>query len=523
MKLLLFAFFLRLASHVIVADLDEDDFCPPNWPKYKLTANEIDHPIKIPMGKNEDNGCLCREIPNKRTICFGRDSCRQFPRKLHIKTSLLRIKTTQIVEFHKGDFSEIYENLNTLEIEANYYLIKIEGGTFSDMTNLTNMSISYNANLKKLEKDTFEGLVNLKELFLIKNGFTRIPDVTLALTSDVLPSIFKLSLSENTFREINKDDFSSMIGSTLRELNLVLCQTEYIHPETFTSLKHLSVIKLGENRFNVSTVSDLIKNSIELEIPLKTLNLYAVGFRKTPPKTLLKAISNSNITHLCLARNQFEILKENTFPYMPKLEYLDLREVLALNVTWNAFSGMPNLHTLLLSGNKLPSVPDGVLLEQLTYLDLSTNSGNSYYPSYFSLGKNKFLKMKKLKYLILSFNRINTLFNSTFNGLLNLRVLGLKNGTIFHVEENTFAPLKNLLVLNLENNPFVKSSVLTSRLFFGLEKLEVLLLGGCLISSIPKESNPFLYLKSLNHLGLEENHLLILPGEIFHPLKNLET
>lgn len=519
MKLLLFISVL-LYPFAILTDPDEDDFSPPVWPRYKPFTNDIDRPIKIPLGKHEDSGCLCREVPSKWTVCFGRDSCRRFPRIIKIRTTLLRIKTTQIGVLHREDLSGV-THLDSLEIEANYYLNKIEGGTFRDMANLTNMSISYNANLMKLEVDTFEGLVNLKELFLIKNGFTKITDVSLAMSSRVLPNIYKLALSENTFREINQEDFSPMVGSSLSELNLVLCQTEYIDPESFAPLTHLSTIRLGENRFNTSTVSDLIKNSIELGIPLKVVNLYAVGFRKAPPKSLLKAISNSNITHLGMARNQFEIIKENTFPPMPDLEYLDLREVLALNITLNAFSGMPKLHTLLLNGNKLPSVPDGVLLEQLTYLDLSANSGNSFYPSYFSLGKNKFVKMRKLKYLNLSYNRINTLFNATFNGLSGLRVLGLRNATIYHIEEGAFSPLEDLLVLNLENNQFAKINSLSAELFVGLHNLEVLLLSGCLISKIPRDSNPFRYLDSLTHLGLEDNRLLMLPADVLRPLRNL--
>lgn len=521
MKVLFLAYFLCLYTFVTQEDLNED-FCPPTWPKLKNYLTEIDVPAKLLLRKDEDSGCLCRESPHQWIVCFGRESCHKFPRAMTISTPILKIRNTQIRNFNRDDLDNV-THLDSLDVEANYYLSKIEAGTFRNMTMLTNMSISYNPNLKSLEQDTFVGLINLKELFLMKNGFTNVIDITISLAPNILPNLFKLSLSENTFREINRDDFTSMEGSSLRELNLVLCQTDYIHFESLAPLTNLTGIRLGENRFNTTTISELITTSIALGIPLTLINLYAVGFRKAPPKPLLKAIANSSITHLCMARNQFEVIQDNIFPLMPKLEYLDLREVLTLNITSKAFSSLPKLHTLLLSGNKLAYVPDGVLLEQLTYLDLSSNSGNSYFPSYFSLGRKKFVKMKNLKYLNLSFNQINTLLRGTFVGLSKLRVLGLRNATVYHIANGAFAPLKNLIVLNLKNNPFAKNGPLRPEMFEGLENLEVLLLGGCSISNISYYNNPFENLTSLIHLGLEDNHILNLSPDITDVLPHLQT
>lgn len=471
------------------------------------------------LGKDQNSGCYCKEDPGKLVICFGRETCRKFPKDVTVRSELLRIKTTAIKMLQRGDLDNMTQ-LRTLEIEGNAKLHTIEPGVFANMDRLQNLSISYSEKLLKLAENVFDGLVNLQYLYLTQNGFTSIKDVAVALSPNYLPNIYKLALSENFFREVQEDDFEAMEGTPLMELNLVLCQIEYLHPNCLRPLRNLSALRLGENVFNTSTITDLIQRSVELEIPLRLLNLYSVGFRIEPPKKLIRAIARSNITNLSLARNQFELLRTESFVSMPNLEILDLREVLVLNVSRDAFVNVPNLRTLLLSGNKLSFIPRGVLLEQLTYLDLSDNSGNVFVSSYFSLGKRRFIGMSKLTVLNLSYNRINGIANDTFEGLTNLVVLGLKNATIFYLGNNSFVFLRNLRFLNLENNPLDKTITLTKEIFNGLENLEVLLLGGCSLSTL---NSPFDHLKSLQHLGLERNHLHSLAGEVFLPLVALRS
>lgn len=509
--------FLLLASTITARDSCDPsrNFCLSLW--HKEITNDRDQPAPVFLGKDQNSGCFCKEHPGRIVICFGREMCKVFPKDVKVKSDMLRVKTTAIEVLRRGDLDNM-THLRTLEIEGNERLTEIESGVFTHMNRLTNLSISYSERLEQLEQNVFEGLVNLEFLFLMKNGFTKIKNLAPALSPNYLPSIYKLSLSENLFREVEEEAFSLMDGTTLMELDLVLCQIEYLHPNSLRPFKNLTALRLGENVFNITTITDLIERSVELEIPLRLLNLYSVGFRIEPPKTLLKAIGKSNITNLSLARNQFELLRNESFVNMSSLEILDLREVVALNVSSGAFVNMPNLRTLLLSGNKFTYVPEGVLLKQLTYLDISDNSGNVFGSSYFSLGKNRFVNMTNLKVLNLSYNRINGIFNDTFNGLTNLVILGLKNATIFYLSNSSFVALQNLKFLNLENNPL--SNTLTKETFKGLENLKVLLLSGCSLSTL---NSPFIYLKSLEHLGLERNNLHSLSPELFLSLINLKS
>ncbi|KAK4873975.1 hypothetical protein RN001_013335 [Aquatica leii] len=495
----------------------ETNLYPPPWTKFKHQIYDDKNFEEIEINENYTKGCFCRKYPKNWTICFGNDSCQKFPRII-VNTTNFKIHTTMIQILHKNDFKDLSQ-LYSLNVEGNTLLSVIEPGIFSDMSDLTNVSISFNPNLKTLHEGVFEGLVNLKELFLVKNGFQSMVSVSASLSPKYLPNILKISLSENLFRKIGKDDFEPMRNSTLRELNLVLCQIDYMHSECLTPLTNLAAIRLGENFLNASIITELITDSTKHEVPLQFINLYGLGFRKCPPKVLLKAISQSTITQLCLARNQFEVITNDTFPPMPSLKYLDLREVLARDITSGALLSLPNLRTLLLSGNNLSSVPNGVLLEELTYLDLSSNSLNPSLPGYFSLQTNKFIKLKKLKYLNLSYNRILNIYRSTFNGLAKLRVLGLKNASIHTIADYAFSPLSNLLVLNLENNRFE----LSRHTFTGLNNLQVLLLGGCGISNILPDENPFYNISSLSHLCLENNNLKTLSPDLLVSLPNLAT
>ncbi|KAJ8966207.1 hypothetical protein NQ314_003687 [Rhamnusium bicolor] len=480
--------------------------------KPKINPIENGEPAPIFLGRDASSGCLCREYPDIYVVCFGRNLCQRMPMGINITTPILKITSTHIFELKPGDFDSTPQ-LEALKIDGNYNLSKIFPGTFNaDLIKLTNLSISFNPKLKTLDPYSFEGLINLRILFLIKNGFSNVYDVTPSLSPLILPKLFKLSLNENNFINIFSSDFRPMENSSLEELNLVLCRLEEMDPDCFAPLKKLEVLRLGENSFNTTTITEVIATSIKLGIPLKLLNLYAVGFRKSPPKKLMEAIAKSNISNLNLSKNQFEVIRSDSFPYMPNLHVLDLREVLALEINNDAFSNLPNLKTLMLSGNKLPTIPEGVLLGNLTYLDLQQNSNNLFYSSYFSIANGKFSNMKQLSYLNLNFNRLNHLLNTSFVGLTNLRILGLKNGTIYHIQNDTFAPMSNLVFLNLENNHFVKNSPfgIEGDIFKGLGHLQVLLLGGCGISYLSKYGNPFVHLKSLAHLGLERNQLTTL-------------
>ncbi|XP_057657729.1 toll-like receptor 2 [Diorhabda carinulata] len=497
----------------------DDDYYDP--PKYN---EDVFRPVPLFLGEDV-SGCVCREIPNILTLCFGVTMCNSLPIGLNITTPILSIVSTNISVIRRGDLANLYF-LQDLKIEGNYNLTEISGGVFgNNFTKLENLSISYNKNLKYLNKNTFNGLVNLKQLFLIKNGFTRLYEITVNLSPVILPRLKKLSLNENNLTKIFKDDFIFMKDSLLEEFNIISCSLDYIHPKAFLPLKKLRTLRMGENFFNVTVITEVLEEIVDVNIPLKLLNLYSAGFRVNLPKKLLEIIAISNITHLNLAKNQFHSIPSGVFPLMPNLKSLDLREAFIYDISDNALDNLTNLEYLILSANNLPSIPKGVLLKNLIKLDIQENSQNGARASYFQISKGSFLEMKNLEYLNMGYNNIPHLFQYTFKGLNNLKYLILKNCTLYRLQNKTFENMNKLKLLDLENNFFITNNYptgLTSEMFEGLENLEVLLLGGNAMTYFSKFGNPFINLKSLKKLGLDRNLLVTVESNQFSALKQLE-
>ncbi|XP_066251524.1 toll-like receptor 2 [Euwallacea similis] len=476
------------------------------------------------IGYDNSTGCFCRENFGYYSLCYGRESCTAIPRNMTLSSRTFKVSNTHIKELKSGDFDQL-EHLVDLQIEGNYELEKISSGAFQNLYRLVNLSIAFNSKLKVLEKDTFLGLNRLQLLLLNNNGFFgSLFDITSTLSPSTLPKLQILVLDANRFGRIKENDFEPMKDSLLQQLSLVLCLLEDIHPLAMVHLKNLRRLHLGENNLNSETLTAMLNNMFEVHIDLEAINFFDMGFKKTIPKALMEVIAKSNISSLNLSKNQFETIDSNSFPLMPNLNLLDLREVLALEVTDEAFLNLPNLKILFLSGNKLSEIPRGVLrLENLTYLDMQNNSpvGDSHHV-YFALKEVEFSDMRSLTHLNLGFNGLAHLFNGSFKGLINLRVLQLNNSSIYYIEKDTFSMLQELRFLNLMNNFLIHGDAVPD-VFTNLTKLEVLLLSGCRLKYIIAKGgkNPFENLGNLKQLYLDRNFLKTIASADFRPLKAL--
>lgn len=471
------------------------------------------------------SGCICRFKPFGYVVCYGGMKCSAFPRNLTLPAGIadLRLKTTAIGNVSRDDLRR-FQSLKVLMIDANNHLDKIEPGTFQGMVTLRNLSISYNSDLKILHPDTFLGLTNLETLRLAKNGFQKILDASQALQTHHLPNLLRLSLSENSFPQIDEKSFAALTGTNVVELELILCQVQSIAPGSLNVFRKLTTLRLGDNLISEEELGFLLQELNNENISVRLLNLYNLGFRKDKKLSeLLGIISNLNVSHLILSRNHLESISADLFPEMLNLEVLDLREVSAVVVEPGALSQdlFPNLKVLLLAGNKLSGILPGVILPQISFLDLSENSGGAHSPSYFDVSTTMASSsMLSLKSLDLSFNRISTITKTTFQHFDKLRVLGLKNATLFYVSRGSFLHLKNLQILNLESNPFKPFNQFNVPIFDGLVNLESLYLGYCEIVSF-NNTSIFKNLSKLKYLNLQENELMRIEPQLVLPLVSL--
>lgn len=500
-------------------------FCPPIAEKKKISI-EREVPVKV-LGIDNSTGCMCTEIPNVYNLCYNANDkttpCVRFPKSMNLKNKVLILKSTYVTQLSLGDLHKL-GHLEGLKIDSNQHLEHIDPYVFQNMTNLTTLSFVFNPLLTTLHTDTFQGLINLKELNLIKNGFKSIKMVSAALTPIILPGLKILGLNENVFRNVSEDDFEPMQGSGLEELNMVLCAIKHIHPKSLGPFKKLQVLRLGDNRFEVAELTNLLVNTLDMGADLKLLDLYSSGFRGSMPISVLKVIGSSNISYLVLSRNQFDVVDNDLFPvHMPNLKVLDLSDVSVQQVHDHAFLHLPNLRTLVLAKNRLSFFAASKHLPNLTYLDLRSNTDAEGWE--FFLTRSEFRRME-LEYLDLQYTRLLLLTKTDFGYMPHLRILNLKNCSVVRVEDYIFKGLTNLKVLNMENNRFFKMWVrpdYSFQLFGGLEHLEVLFLGGNDISTIrTPHKNLLEHLRDLKHLSLNRNTLQTVSSADFASLNKLQ-
>ncbi|KAG7311962.1 hypothetical protein JYU34_001387 [Plutella xylostella] len=478
--------------------------------------------LPVVLGVDKTSGCICRaNALTTVVVCFGGYDCRRFP-KVKTRSEILRVRTSIIDMIEIGQLDYLYY-LKTLELEANHRLKYIEPGSFRNLTHLEELSISYSTGLHNIYPRTFEGLLNLKNLTMVNNGFSGILHVVPALRPLMLPSLESLDLSENIFEMLPRDAFRPMQGTRLKRLRLNLCQIEYIHPNAFLPLRNLKALSIGENELNTTLIEDFLIKMIEQGINLTFFDLSGMGFRRHLPKKLLEVVAQSTITKLLLSRNQFEIILDNSFPYMKNIELLDLSKVSAVSIGAKAFDTdkFPNLKVLYLNGNILPGIHNVNVAAQLKLLDLSCNTLNSVTPTYYEIDRDSFINSSDMKILNLSFNRIKSVSKYTFIGLDNLLILNLENGTIFHIGPGTFKSTPHLEVLNLANNPLTESENFTISKFEGLYELKYLTLRNCGIKFLDSQDNIFENMPKLEHLILRNNQLYYITAEVLQPLTKL--
>ncbi|XP_053716435.1 platelet glycoprotein Ib alpha chain [Synchiropus splendidus] len=115
------------------------------------------------------------------------------------------------------------------------------------------------------------------------------------------------------------------------------------------------------------------------------------------------------------------------------------------SLSWSSFQTFSELYEIDLTGNKIPSVPAGERLPNLSVLRLGWNRLRS-------LGDDSFAASPSLTQLELNNNGIRALSDATFSGLGKLEVLDLSHNEIGTLPPALLHPLTALETLYLEYN-----------------------------------------------------------------------
>ncbi|XP_051154121.1 protein artichoke-like [Leptopilina boulardi] len=356
-------------------------------------------------------------------------------------------------------------NLNKLDL-SNNPLNRIEPGPFDHLTNLEYLKLNA-CNLTFISPDAFLQLENLRELEMSDNDLK-----SLSWTSVLAPLVRleHLDIRNTGITNLPGDAFAK----NLYLRNLVLADNELTHLDVSNTLGH-----------NLHSLQSLDLSNCHLQDQLAD-----EAFRNASKLRVLNLNGNP-----AFAGNLTEVLRN-----LPTLHKLSLSNC-NLQQLPNAFDVLKHLEELDVSHNPLSDAFVRLNpLKSLEFLDMS-------YCNLGLLGNKTFAQTTSLKTLILSGNRLHTLEQGLFANLTRLQSLELKNCDLqYPVDPMVFGDrdYMNIIELKLGGNRIVipKNGPLLPKQLSGLEILD---LSNCKLENLHK--NVFLQTKNLTQLNLSGNNI----------------
>ncbi|XP_063220547.1 toll-like receptor 13 [Bacillus rossius redtenbacheri] len=274
---------------------------------------------------------------------------------------------------------------------------------------------------------------------------------------------------------------------------------------------------------------------------LRGLSAAGVGF-KAVPYNALEAVKET-LQYLSLYKNDFSFIgarpnnesiddvllggePQPTFPKMPQLLELDLRDCKIQSLDDKVFTGMPKLTVLLLARNHLISLQADSFsgLTALKILDLSASEFSGILAGFRDVN---FTNVPNLEILDVSQTKLPNYFE--FSGELpSLKILSLCSSFENFDKANSrmFESMKKLELLNLSGNKF-QDGVVHNYIFSGLKSLRELYLAKCSLDDGQKnfsflEIQHFRNLSSLSVLDLSYNSISFIHTTYFSVFKKLK-
>lgn len=372
----------------------------------------------------------------------------------------------------------------------------------------------------QLPKKLFRDVSSVSELAIESCKILKLPDSAF----EGLYGLKKLTVNTKnsewgTIKSLELHEHALNGLKQLTTLELTDSNIRVIPDGFYCPLNNLQVLNLTRNRIrsteNLGIECESSSGNINIGGGLKeihTLDLSWNELRVIPSNWAVTKLRR--LQHLYLQHNNISEVNSDMLTGLMALRTLNLSYNNINEISNQMFINSRELREILLQNNDLYELPRGIFhqLAQLIVLDLSQNMLTSHH-----INNETFAGLIRLRVLNLSHNSLTRLDARTFHDLHILQVLNLRNNSIGYIDERTFEPLYNLFELNLAEN---RLHTLTDKLFDGLKVLSKLTLNNNLISSI--EANVFEKCPDLKELDLSSNQLQDVP-EALKYLSDLRT
>lgn len=441
---------------------------------------------------------------------------------------------------------ELCQKLSLLEILNLQHneLSQLSDKTFIFCQNLTELHLRYNL-IHTIQNNPFKNLKNLIKLDLSHNGLSS----TKLGTELQLENLQELLLSNNKIHVLRREELDFLGNSSLKILELSSNQIKEFSPGCFHAIGKLFGLSLNNAQLGPSLTENLCRELSSTSI--QTLSLSGSQLYRTS-NTTFAGLKQTNLTMLDLSYNGLNAIGNDSFVWLPHLEYLFLEYNNIVHLSSRSFYGLSNVRYLNLrcsftkQSNSLALSPkiDDFSFQWLTSLE-DLNMDNNNFPG---IKSNMFTGLTQLRYLSLanSFTGLQALTNKTFVSLARspLLMLNLTRNKISKIEREAFSCLGHLKVLDLGINDigqeltgqewrgleniveiylsYNKYLQLTSSSFASVPSLRQLMLRRVALRNLDSSPSPFRPLVNMTILDLSNNNIANVNDELLEGLDRLE-
>ncbi|XP_055700052.1 protein artichoke [Phlebotomus papatasi] len=435
---------------------------------------------------------------------------------------VLNLSANMITNLDSSHLAQL-KGLQILDVSRNG-ITSIAPGTFRDLRTLKFLDISLNA-LRTIEDDALEGLDALQTLIIRDNNILLIPGSALGR----LPRLSNLYLDFNRVAALSSDILGSIQPEDIRYMSLSRNVIRELPPASFQMFKNLIYLDLSGNSL-IGISADIF---VGLEGALQDLRLAqnkitSVGNVPLVLNHLLKLdLSENNIVdiprnafsglpalvHLNLSGNpHLGPIPHSLLTPLKKLRTLDLSKAGLKVLPIELLANNPDLQIVNLQNNAIQEIQEGTFsnLRNITSIDLSNNNIMSIRPS-------SFVNVMSIQRLSLRGNQLSAFKGEIFNTGTSLEDLDISNNQIIYLFPSAFRIHPRLKNLDISSN---KLKFFVSELIGNLQYLEFINLSGNMLKNI--EELDFARLPRLRSLLIARNSIDTLSEMSFHNSTQLQ-